>query len=285
MVDSLQAPFDVAVVMTTIVRPTLAQAMRSVFAQRFGGRIQILLGIDRWEGDRALVEQLIRECPSQMAVTLLDFGYSTSQRNGGVYPSSYGGALKTILSFAANSRHVTYLDDDNYYAPDHVASMLAAIDGNAWAFSLRHFVDAASDRLLCADTWESLGPGRGVYAAAQGGFVDTNCFFLDTLACSDVFAEWAMTRLSGGTGGDRQVLQKLRDRPWASNGAHSLFYRTRLAGNHPYLLWRFKCAGVDLSSFMAAGDIPGEAAWQRCAEFDRQVAGGGVAAVAVQATQ
>ena len=285
MVDSLQAPFDVAIVMTTIVRPTLAQAMRSVFAQRFGGRIQILLGIDRWEGARALVEQLIRECPSQMVVTLLDLGYSTSQRNGGVYPSSYGGALKTILSFAANSRHVTYLDDDNHYAPDHVASMLAAIDGKAWAFSLRHFVDAESDRPLCADTWESLGPGRGVYAAAQGGFVDTNCFFLDTLACSDVFAEWAMTRFSGGTGGDRQVLHKLRERSWGSNDAHSLFYRTRLAGNHPYLLWRFKCAGVDLASFMAAADIPGEAAWQRCAEFDRQVAGGGVAAAAAQATQ
>ena len=175
-----------------------------------------------------------------------------------------------ILSYAANSRYVTCLDDDNWYAPDHVASMLAAVNGKAWAFSLRHFVDAASGDLLCPDTWESLGPGRGVYAQAQGGFVDTNCFFIDKLACNDVFPEWAMTRFAGGTGGDRQVLEKLRSRPFGTNGAHTLFYRTSLKGLHPYLLWRFKCAGVDLARYMPHDAIPGEPVWQQCAEHDRR---------------
>jgi hypothetical protein len=54
-----------------------------------------------------------------------------------------------------------------------------------------------------------VGPHRGVYAKAQGGFVDTNCFFFDKLACNDVFPEWAMTRFAGGTGGDRQILRRL----------------------------------------------------------------------------
>ena len=49
--------------MATVVRPTLAQAVRSVFAQRFAGRIQVLIGVDRWQGDRALVEQLRGEKP------------------------------------------------------------------------------------------------------------------------------------------------------------------------------------------------------------------------------
>jgi hypothetical protein len=269
MTADLQTPFDVGIVTVTVVRETLPQALRSVFAQRFAGRVQVLVGVDRWAGDRAMVEQLRAEAPSHVAVTVLDLGYSTSQRNGAIYPSHYGGAPTTILSSAANSRYVTYLDDDNWYAPDHLATMLAAVAGKAWAFSLRHFVDAESGDPLCPDAWESLGPGRGVYASAQGGFVDTNCYCLDKLACNDVFPEWAMTRFAGGTGGDRQVLEKLRGRPFGTNGAHTLFYRTRLAGLHPYLLWRFRRAGVDLARYMPPEAIPGDAVWRQCAEHDR----------------
>ena len=270
MVDDLQRPFDVGIVMVTIVRPTLAQALRSVYTQRFAGRVQVLIGIDRWEGDRNMLDRIIGERPHNVTVNVIDLGYSTSQRNGGLYPSQYGGALKTILSYAANSRYVTYLDDDNWYAPDHLATLLAAISGKDWAFSLRHFVDTQTGELLCPDTWSSVGPGRGVYGDAQGGFVDTNCFLIDKLACHDVFPEWAMTRYAGGTGGDRQILQRLLKRPWGTSGVHSLYYRQHLVGHHPYLLWRFRCAGVDLGRFMPPVAIPGEEIWQQCAEFDRR---------------
>ncbi len=219
MSTDIQTPFDVAIVMATVVRPSLAQAIRSVYAQHFGGRIQILVGIDRWEGERAMLDALLAECPSHVAVTQIDLGYSTSQRHGGLYPSHFGGALKTILSYAANSRYVTYLDDDNWYAPEHLATMLEAVAGKAWAFALRQFVEKRSGDLLCPDTWESVGPHRGVYAKAQGGFVDTNCFLIDKLMCNDAFPEWAMTRFAGGTGGDRQILQRLLERPWGTNGA------------------------------------------------------------------
>jgi hypothetical protein len=250
--------------MATVVRPTLAQAIRSVYAQRFPGRVHILVGIDRWQGQPATLDALVAECPSHMAVTRIDLGYSTSQRNGGVYPSSYGGALKTILSFAANSRHVAYLDDDNWYEPDHLATLRAAVHGKAWAFALRNFIESASGDLLCRDTWESVGPGRGVYAESQGGFVDTNCYVLDTLLCADVLSEWAMTRYAGGTGGDRQILARLRDRPWGATGAHTVNYRQTLAGHHPYLLWHFQQAGVDLRRYLPDAFIPDAAT---CAQF------------------
>jgi hypothetical protein len=272
MTSVTQIPFEAAIVVPTVVRPTLGQAIRSVYAQAFDGRIQILIGIDRWVGERALLDALIAEASSHVAVTVLDLGYSTAQRHGGLYPSRFGGALKTILSHAANSRFVAYLDDDNWYAPDHLASMRKAIDGKTWAFALRHFVDSESGEVLCPDTWESLGPGLGVHAAGQGGFVDTNCFLLDKFACDDVLSEWALTRFRGGTGGDRQVLARLRGRPWGTNGAHTVFYRQRFARQHPYLLWRFKCAGVDLARFMPREAIPDDAVWQQCAEHDRRLA-------------
>ena len=139
MVDDLQTPFDVGVVMVTIVRPTLAQALRSIYTQRFAGRIQVLIGIDRWEGEPSVLDQLIGERPPNVAVTVIDLGYSTSKRDGGLYPSRSGGALKTVLSYAANSRYVTYLDDANWYAPDHLATMLAAMYGMHWALLSRDF--------------------------------------------------------------------------------------------------------------------------------------------------
>jgi hypothetical protein len=274
MVADLQSAFDVGIVMTTVVRPSIAQAVRSVFAQRFGGRIQVLVGIDQWKGERALLASLIAEAPSHVAMTVIDLGYSTSRRHGGSYPSDYGGALKTILSFAANSRHVAYLDDDNWYAPDHVTSMLEAVAGKAWGFSLRHMVDRQTGAHICPDTWESMGPGRGVYAEAQGGFVDTNCYVLDAQACYDVFPEWAMTRF-GGTGGDRQVLKLLAGRSWGTNGRHTVYYRATLIGQHPYLLWRYRCAGVDLARFMPPEAIPGDDVWRQCAELDRAKAASG----------
>lgn len=268
MSTDFQTPSDVAIVMATVVRPSLAQAIRSVYAQRFGGRIQILVGIDRWEGERAMLDALFAECPSHVVMTKVELGYSTSQRHGGIYPSHFGGALKTILSYAANSRYVTYLDDDNWYAPDHLATMREAAVGKAWAFALRQFVESSSGELLCSDTWESVGPHRGVYAKTQNGFVDTNCFFIDTLACNDVFPEWAMTRFAGGTGGDRQVLQRLIGRPWGTNGAHTVYYRQVLGGLPPYLLWRFHRAGVDLARYLPPEAIPGEAAWRQFAAID-----------------
>ena len=274
MVGDLQTPFDVAVVMVTVVRPTIAQALRSIYSQAFEGRIQVMIGIDQWQGDRRLLEELISEHPPHVAVTVVDLGYSTSQRNGGLYPGYYGGALKTILSYAANSRYVTYLDDDNWYARDHLDTLVRAISGKAWAFSLRYFVETVTGDLLCPDAWESLGPERGVYAESQGGFVDTNCFLIDKLLCHDVFPEWAMTRYASGTGGDRQVLQRLRPRPFGTNDAHTLYYRQLLSGLHPYLLWRYRSAGVDLSRYMPAADIPNEAVWQQCAQHDRQQAVG-----------
>jgi len=111
MNKDLQTPFDIAIVVATVVRPTLAQAIRSVYAQRFGGRIQVLIGIDQWQGERAMLDALVAECPSHVAVTQLELGYSTSQRHGGLYPSHFGGALKTLLSYAANiyARAVTGL--------------------------------------------------------------------------------------------------------------------------------------------------------------------------------
>ena len=51
-----QKPADVAVVIQTVLRPSLLRTVRSVFNQDHAGRIQVLIGIDRPLGDSALLE-------------------------------------------------------------------------------------------------------------------------------------------------------------------------------------------------------------------------------------
>jgi hypothetical protein len=83
-----------------------------------------------------------------------------------------------------------------------------------------------------------------------------------------------MTRAAGGTGGDRQILTRLSGRPYGSNDAPTVYYRQGLAGLHPYLLWRFRCAGVDLTRFLPRESIPGDQVWRECAAYDQTQAQG-----------
>ena len=205
----LQQTFDVAVVMPTTLGPHLSRAVRSIFAQDLDGRVQILIGVDALDGDAAQLDALRRACPPNMALTVLDLGYSTSKQRGGVYNVVSGGALRTILSLAANSPRVAYLDDDNWWAASHLSDLLGAIDGFDWAYALRWYVDPNTSEPVCVDQWESVGPGRGVYGARFGGFVDTNTLMIDKTACHNALSAWSVPHNPQGKGVDRSVFEFL----------------------------------------------------------------------------
>ena len=227
-----QIPFDAAVVVPTVLRPSLLGAIRSVFAQDLPGRIQILIGIDRPLGDRSILDRLSAECPSHMHLSILDLGYSTSVRHGGIYSNAYSGALRTILSYAANSPRVAYLDDDNWWAPTHLSDLIAALEGHDWAFSHRWYVDSATDAPLAIDRWESVGLG-GAFAEDFGGFVDTSSLMLEKGRCHMVFPLWAIAMFPKGDGEDRTVFQALKTMQGRTTAKATSFYRLNPAdGNH-----------------------------------------------------
>ena len=184
---SLQQTFDVAVVMPTILRPEIAPALASIFAQNFPGRIQILIGIDVARGDPSLVQAACASRPENCVVQLVNPGYSTSGRHGGLCEAWDGGVLRTVLSFFANSRLVAYLDDDNWWHPDHLRLLATAIRDRDYAYSLRWFVHSRTGRIVARDDWESVGPGGGIYS---GGFVDPNCLMINKIRCADILPLW-----------------------------------------------------------------------------------------------
>jgi hypothetical protein len=232
--------YDAAVIIPTVLRPKLRRAVRSVFAQDFKGKVQVLLGIDVAKGERAILDELRRDCPPRMKLEVLDLGYSTSKRNGGFYPIWGGGGLRTILSYAANSRYLTYLDDDNWWAPRHLSSLRRAINGFDWAFSFRWYVDPDTQQPLCVDRWESLGPGRGMYAKAYNGLVDTSCFMIDKDRCHWALPAWCVphphSKLTERRGGaeDRSMFDLLhRKFKSRATGLASVYY-VMVKGSGPY---------------------------------------------------
>ncbi len=189
---SMQDQFDAAVVVTTVCRPSLLKAVSSVFNQTGVSRLQVLIGIDMAEGDASLVSAALAARPPQHAVTVMDLGYSTSVRHGGLhYAADAGGALRTILTYCANSRFVAYLDDDNWLHETHIARLLAAIRDRDWAYTLRYLVDPDTMEAAAVDRWESVGPGKGIYRDQLGGFVDPNCLMIDKLRCDAMIRFWA----------------------------------------------------------------------------------------------
>jgi hypothetical protein len=247
----LQMPFDFAVVIPTILRPTLKRAVSSVFRQRSAGRIQILIGVDQAIGDRSVLDEIQQECPAHCALSIIDLGYSTSQRHGGLHPGASGGVLRTILSYAANSRAIAYLDDDNWFGEDHLRTLGDALSGNDWAFSYRWFVEQATGTPLCIDEWESVGPSAGVFCARFGGFVDPNCLMIDKLKCEPVLRWWCFP-IPGdprAMSEDRLVFDYLmRYHSCGATGQATSFYVIQPEdGMHPHRLrWIQEKAGPNL---------------------------------------
>ncbi|HLZ67254.1 MAG TPA: glycosyltransferase family 2 protein [Aliidongia sp.] len=224
----LQSTFDAAVVIPTICRPQLAQALRSVFTQDFDGRIQVLIGIDKPEGDPALIEAVCAELPAHCAVQVYYPGYSTSVRHGGVAPARDGGVLRCVLSYLANTRYIAYLDDDNWWRRDHLRLLRHAIEDADWAYALRWFVHPESHRPVAIDDWESVGPDRGVFRKKFGGFVDTNCLMIDRMHCGPILSNWnrPLPNDAKGMSADRNIFDVLRRNfRCATSGEPTVFYR------------------------------------------------------------
>lgn len=185
-------PFDVAVVTPTVGRRSAVDAVASVFAQTGTLRIQLLIGVDAPKGSFTELIECLESGPPDVTTYLFYPGYSTSVRHGGLHPARDGGVLRTVLTYLANARYVAYLDDDNWWAPNHLQSLLAAIAGRTWAFSHRWFVHPVTRKVVCEDSWESVGPGKGIFRERFGGWVDPSCLMFDKLSCEPAIRWWSI---------------------------------------------------------------------------------------------
>jgi hypothetical protein len=222
---SSQEQAAAAVVIPTVGRQTLACALVSLFAQDLTGLIQVLVGVDVGAIPEA-VAQVIERRPPNVAITTLQLPYSTSMRHGGLHPPRDGGALRTALSYLANSRFVAYMDDDNRFRADHLRLLRAAIHGKAFAFSRRRLVDGVTGAVIGVDIWDSVGPNRG-RMGPTGGFVDPSCLMVDKLAVQTNLARWSQTRSGTPAPSDLWFFEGIRHLPHGDTGEPTVDYTVR----------------------------------------------------------
>ncbi|HJV90388.1 MAG TPA: hypothetical protein VJ623_08800 [Holophagaceae bacterium] len=202
---------DISVVVVTVCRDSLYRSIRSIFTQDFEGTIQILIGVDveRFGSISQIMEALARECPPRITLTCINPGYSTSARHGGVHSCWFGGSLRTALSFLASSELVAYLDDDDWYQPQHLRLLHKAIQGKSWAFTLSNYADPNNDRILGPDKIESLGPNKGVFKDKFGGFVRPSALLLNKINLLHILHLWSFSPFPSGDGEDRLIFNEL----------------------------------------------------------------------------
>jgi hypothetical protein len=231
---SPQEPADVAVIMPTILRPDLGRAVQSIYDQTYTGRIQICIGVDVAKGEIGDFDALFEARPDNVSILIVSLPYSTSVRHGGLHNAPYdGGAIRTVLGFIANSRHLAFLDDDNVYLPDHIERLRRAIEGKVWASGQRILVNQDTGEHLAIDRWDSVGPNKGRFAA-QGGFIDPNCLMIDKLRVNTFLGLWAGLE-------DKPALVDRRFFQRIAGGSHAMVMKpTVLYGiKRTNVLWRF----------------------------------------------
>lgn len=211
--------------LVTVVTPTtgnicVMQALESVSRQTHKC-IQHLVVSDGVELQPELKKQ-IRQCN----VDLIELPYATgSNRFNG--HRIYGASV-----FLGKGDFFCFLDEDNWFDADHVASLLELISSGSkidWAFSLRKIVDAGGS-YICNDDCESLGKWPSIISD-NDFLIDVGCFFLPRLIATQTASIWyRKAREPGIPEVDRLLTAVLRaNRPnYETSGLYTLNYR---AGN------------------------------------------------------
>lgn len=100
-----------------------------------------------------------------------------------------GHPMYAAMPFLCKTEYVAFLDEDNWYDPDHIERLLAACesDDRPWAFSLRKiWVD---DAFYCVDMCESLGNLRKCFDRDEY-LVDTSCFLVRRDVAMTIGSTW-----------------------------------------------------------------------------------------------
>ena len=137
----------------------------------------------------------------------------------------YGHRVYAACSFLVNADAICYLDEDNWFEPNHVEKLVSKLqEGNPWAYSLRKIVDKDGN-FLCEDNCESLGKWP-VYFNKDQYHIDTSSFIVRREVALRVGHAWY-----GQWGADRQFFNALKSNypNFGCTHEHSLNYR--LDGN------------------------------------------------------
>jgi len=140
----------------------------------------------------------------------------------------YGHRIMAAFSHLVNHDVVLFLDQDNWFEPDHVETMIKEIKqfNLDWTYSLRKIFNK-DKTYICDDNCESLGRWP-VWVNDQAYLIDSSSYCFKTEFIRKIGHLW-----DHGWGADRRfytiVKDQLKHQNYTCTGKHTLNYR--LGGN------------------------------------------------------
>jgi glycosyltransferase involved in cell wall biosynthesis len=157
----------IMVITPTTGKDTVMQAIESVTNQSIDIPVEHLIVFDgtRAESDFFMLEDGMHGCPTFM----------TLPENVGAN-GWYGHRVYAAMPLMVNADYILFLDEDNWFEPNHVETMIAKIKSKdlMWSYSLRRICNEAGEYIE-DDDCESLGRWPAFYDHTVN-FVDTNCY-------------------------------------------------------------------------------------------------------------
>ena len=162
----------------------------------------------------------------------------------------YGHRVYAASSFLVNADVICYLDEDNWFEPDHIEKMVQKLEeGYDWVYSLRNIHDKEG-KFLCEDNCESLGKWP-VYFNSEVHHIDTSCFAVRRDVAVRTGHAWY-----GQWGADRQFFDALKTdfTNYGCTNTNSVAYR--LDGNANSVTEEFFTKGNKINKEKYSGQLP-----------------------------
>lgn len=233
----------VTVITPTVGSPKLKDAIESVAKQTYECKHLVVVdGLDYL----------------QQATTYIDEGVHfvvTPENTGKTGGDFYGHRIYAAYPHLINSDYILFLDEDNWYEPDHVASLIETIEKKNldFSYSLRK-IFSPNKKYLCDDNCESLGKWE-IFMSRHSPhgkhyLIDTSSFCFKREFIQKTCHAW-----HHGWGGDRHFFYSVKEHAkYDTNGKHTLCYR--LDGNPNSVTKEFFIEGNKTQEQYYGGKFP-----------------------------
>jgi glycosyltransferase involved in cell wall biosynthesis len=239
---------SVTVITPSIGSEKLKDALRSIQSQTYGNITHLVVadGLEEYQDQVLDVIQNTYTVRPNKNVVLVSSPENTG-RNG-----FYGHRIYAGYPHLINSDYIFFLDEDNWYEPDHVASLVEVLDrGNDFAYSLRKIFNPDKS-YVADDNCEALGKWPIYFTHNDPQYlIDTSAF-----AFNRKFLQMTCHHWHHGWGGDRNYFYRALsyDPKWDTNYKHTLCYR--LDGNPGSVGADFFIKGNDEQLKHYNGELP-----------------------------
>ena len=210
---------SVTVITPTIGKPELADAINSVINQTYKN-LKYLIVIDGPDYAADAYKMIPLQMQDRIKVVTL------AENTGG--NGFYGHRVYAAFPHLINTEYICFLDEDNWFEPNHVKSLIDTIEPNRldWAYSLRN-IYTPEKNFVAQDNCESLGKWP-VYWSINNKepqyLVDTSSYCFRTNFLKEVAHIW-----HHGWGGDRHfyniLTQNMKHTNYDTSGKYTLNYR------------------------------------------------------------